>query len=742
MKKLIILSVILVNIFNLYAVKNVFILHSYSSFSAWTQRIHQGFMNRISTHGDSLLLTVEYLDFKGRYNALSFDDIHEYYNLKFKDYVPDLVFCSDDEALDFMLKYRALDKKNTLFSRDIPIVACGINFYNESLLSLYENLSIVKEEISLRDNIELAVRLLPESEKLYFLTDKSEYGDKITINIMNIMSEIKPKIDYEIISLGFVHELDSMKIDTDLKPIIFHLILQIKTDDNKLFSLAKIPYLLLEEIDYPIFTFWKDFLVPGIIGGKLINPYEQGVTAAILIEQILLKNMPSNSVKQTESPNRFYFDDSALKKFNIKKNTLPVGYNIINTPHIFKEYYKIINYLVITIIFISILVVILILENIKRNKIQEKLYQSKLLFDFVSDHTDEVIWLMNQDRKFFFLTPVAERKFGYSLDELKTVELERLLDNYPKVFHDKYLEAVDKLLSNEKNKESEDNVFKEEILRFELPIKTAYEDTVWGDITIKLLPGEEKGSFWVLGAIHDVTNIKKVQSELINTLKEKELLLKEVHHRVKNNLQIITTLIQLQHDKFYDKDWNDSLKDIQSRIQAISYIHQKIYSSNNFAFISFDEYIKEISYKLISLYTNKYIKIDFHMDKVNLPLEYCVSLAMVYHEVFTNAVKYSPRSLKVLDLSVNLYKEELNSFNTNTGIKHFSESKKKDEILYLIVKDKGDGFPDGFNLNEAKTIGLSLISNIVLNLNGKISAYNDQGAVVKIAIPLKGVQYA
>ena len=746
MKKLgLSLLIICVSIVNSYATKNIFILHSYRPSLGWTEQMHKGFTDVINQHNESLLIVQESLDIKSSYNALKQEDIYNYLNLKYKDFIPDVFFCSDNEALDFILKFRESDRNSQLFTNNIPIVACGINLQDKNDYQNLQNLFIIQEEMSLNETIVLAKQLHKNSRDFIFLTDKSDYGLYLEQAIINYFQDFNTDINYKIISIEYIYDLDNI-FHKEIKnsSVIFLLCGQLKINETTLYDITKIPELVLSRTDLPIYTFWKDYLFPGIMGGKVIYPYNQGLKAANITKGILFKKHQHTQTHIFDSPNEYFFDYSAIHKFKINKKLLPKQSKIINIPEKTKEYNRIIKYLISLIIFISAVTIILIIENFSRKKIQKELHQSKLLFDFISEHTDEIIWLMNQDKKFFFLTPVAEKKLGYKLQELENIKFEELLEEYPNTFYNNYMEAVNNLLNPQKSKDVslKHNTKQEEILRFELPIKTKNNELLWGDITIKLLPGEGKNSFWVLGAIHDVTNIKKVQNELLQTLNERELLLKEVHHRVKNNLQIISTLVQLQLDKFNDKDWYETLHNIQSRIHAISYIHQKIYTSNHFSFIRFDEYVKEISHKLCSLYTNKYIQFSFETEEISIPLELCVSLAMVYHELFTNAVKYSDSNNKNLDFTIKLFKEILKQTTQSTSDKRFNLNDTSSEVIHLFFKDSGKGFPQDFTLSKVKTVGLSLINNLISNLNGSINIYNDNGAVIQISIPLKGVQNA
>lgn len=719
-KRLIFLWFILVLWQGLFAGINVFILHSYDPLLKWTNEIQRGLTESLKPFDDFLHFTVEYMDKRNFFNNLPDKELYDFYAKKYHNFKPDVIVCSDDQALDFILKFRSNDDKS-IFNKNIPVVACGINFFNKDNFNFHNNLYIIQEEISIADNLKLISRLHKNVKYINLIIDKSSFGQNLKMLMENDFANEFKQFQFVFHDSLNINSIDTVNNLTPIEESALILAGQLYFNDYKLLDISKTSEMVTSVSLMPVYTFWKHFIVPGIVGGKVIDAYYQGFEAGSFINEIFSSRNFKNHNRIINSPNKYIFDSTGMKKNNISKYSIPKNSIIINIPEYYQEYQKIVKYLLFVITFISLLVIILVFENIKRNKIQEQLSQSKILFEFISEHTEEIIWLMNQDRKFYFLTPAAEKKLGYSFEEFQSLDLEKIVNDYPNVFQDKYHKAVSNLLENKVKNDKTDV----EILRYELPLKTKNNNVIWGDITIKLLPGEEKGAFWVLGAIHDVSSIKNYQTELITALKEKELLLKEVHHRVKNNLQIVSTLIQLQMSKFQDKDWGDALKDIQTRIQAISYIHQRIYSTSDFSQIQFDLYIKEISDKLISAYTNKYIDIDYKLEKIILPIELCVSLAMVYHEIFTNSVKYSDTESKVLNLFVKMY---LNKSLDNDV-----------KVLKIFIKDSGKGFPVGFSLENVQTVGLSLIRNLILSLKGQISAYNDNGAVFEISIPVEGV---
>ncbi len=189
---------------------------------------------------------------------------------------------------------------------------------------------------------------------------------------------------------------------------------------------------------------------------------------------------------------------------------------------------------------------------------------------------------------------------------------------------------------------------------------------------------------------------KKVEDktkELSSSLEEKEVLLKEIHHRVKNNLAMTINLIKLQKSKIEDEKTKETLVDIQERIFTMELLHRKLYESKDLNSISFKKYVEELCFDLEKTYgNNKDIKINYHIKDINMSIEYALPCGLIITECLTNAYKYA--------------------FVENTGTITISFTQKENRYT-LVVSDNGVGLPEYIDINKSKTLGLRLISSIV-----------------------------
>ncbi len=203
-----------------------------------------------------------------------------------------------------------------------------------------------------------------------------------------------------------------------------------------------------------------------------------------------------------------------------------------------------------------------------------------------------------------------------------------------------------------------------------------------------------------------------------NDLVGKELQLREIHHRVKNHFNLLISTISLQSLKDYgSKDIKTVLTDIQSKINAISIIHDKLYFSTNLDKILIGEYLKEIGkYQIKNLYQSDII-FSCNCPDINMPVNVTVSLGFLLSELITNSIKYAFKEVILPEIKVSIEKKE----NGN---------------IIFEYRDNGIGLPEDFNLDKLDSLGMLLIKISAKQLNGFLKMQNDNGFHLKITFKL------
>lgn len=273
-------------------------------------------------------------------------------------------------------------------------------------------------------------------------------------------------------------------------------------------------------------------------------------------------------------------------------------------------------------------------------------------------------------------------------------------------------------------------IFKRLFTNINILANTAYKVNN-GDITIRSnIKGDD--DIGILGTTFDKMldsiekNIQELDGkveqrtkELQSSLDEKETLLKEIHHRVKNNLAMTIELIKLQKIKLKDDITKEALTDIQERVFTMELLHRKLYESKDLNSIDFNKYVNELVRDLCSSYKGeKDIQVDIDIKDINMNIEYALPCGLIINECITNSFKYAFK-------------------NSIKGKIFISLVKQKDEYI-LKIGDSGEGISENINIHKAKTLGLKLISTIVKNqLLGEFEYSNKMGSMFTISFRIE-----
>lgn len=208
---------------------------------------------------------------------------------------------------------------------------------------------------------------------------------------------------------------------------------------------------------------------------------------------------------------------------------------------------------------------------------------------------------------------------------------------------------------------------------------------------------------------HDITDKKNTENQIKDSLKEKEVLLKEIHHRVKNNLQVISSILNLQSSFVSDERTLEILEESRNRIHSMATIHENLYLTTNFSSIDFASYLQNLSTKLISSYHVAPITINLRTEltSINLLLDQAIPCGLLVNELITNAIKYAFVNRSEGEILIGL--------------------KENQGIIELKIEDNGVGLPSNFEILKSNSLGLQLVSTLVEQLDGEINILNEKG---------------
>jgi two-component sensor histidine kinase len=217
----------------------------------------------------------------------------------------------------------------------------------------------------------------------------------------------------------------------------------------------------------------------------------------------------------------------------------------------------------------------------------------------------------------------------------------------------------------------------------------------------------------------EIAEHERAEAELRASLAEKGVLLKEVHHRVKNNLQIVHSLFSLQSQKTRDSALIDALLDGQARIKAMALIHEKLYASPDLARLDFGDYLRVLVAHLYRIYRPHAAPVTLDLDApmIWMNVDTAVACGLVVNELVANALKHAFPAGRSGTVALKLAPVEANR-------------------LRLTVEDNGVGLPDGFDLQQTDSLGLQLVVMLTKQLDGTIELKRDRGTRFDITFPI------
>tara|TARA_R110001592_G_scaffold19937_4_gene81401 strand:- start:1918 stop:3312 length:1395 start_codon:yes stop_codon:yes gene_type:complete len=283
-----------------------------------------------------------------------------------------------------------------------------------------------------------------------------------------------------------------------------------------------------------------------------------------------------------------------------------------------------------------------------------------------------------------------ESLFGYSREELMDMSIDILVPDrfrklHPQVRSSYYRNPISRSMGKGRD------------------LFALHKDGKEFPVEIGLNPLHTDMGTMILASVVDITERKQQEESLKAALKEKEILLSEIHHRVKNNLQIIDSLIGIQSEKVIGEKALGAFQESQNRVRSIAMIHQILYESQDFSKVEIASVINGLVDNLIQSYGIDLgqIGMDLDLASVHLPIDKSIPLGLIINEIVTNTLKHAFPEGRLGRLYIKIKKEEFNNIN-------------------LTIEDTGVGIPQDFSIEESTSLGLQLIQTLVDQLGGTL----------------------
>lgn len=223
----------------------------------------------------------------------------------------------------------------------------------------------------------------------------------------------------------------------------------------------------------------------------------------------------------------------------------------------------------------------------------------------------------------------------------------------------------------------------------------------------------------VSGIAHNITDKKQVQQKIELSLKEKEILLREVHHRVKNNMQVVSSILNLQSSYVSDEYALTLLKESQNRIKTMAYIHESLYQNKSFSSVNFSEYVRTLLSNIIHSYSHskEKIKLDMRVEELILPLDNSIPVGLIINELVTNAIKHAFPGHRQGVITLEL--------------------KCENNFVFLVLRDNGVGFKDNVSFQNSNSLGLQLVNTLIEQIDGQYKFKSEKDIGTEIQVTFK-----
>lgn len=318
---------------------------------------------------------------------------------------------------------------------------------------------------------------------------------------------------------------------------------------------------------------------------------------------------------------------------------------------------------------------------------EEALLESEKRYRAVLETAADPLIVYDNTGKMLYINPAFTSTFGWTFEEL----FDKKIPFVPDEYLDEANRAIKKCYS--------DGYYRFETRRYDKKkniLDVSLGGAIWRDPQ-----GELQG---MVVNLKDITERKQTETQIKASLKEKEILLQEIHHRVKNNMQVISSLLKLQAFKVGDERVTDALMEFRGRVQAMAFVHETLYGSDTLADIDFKTYISKVANQVFQTFKTSMDRIKLKVDAkdIKLGIEQAVPLGLITNELLTNSLKYAFPENRSGEIVISIRPVEQDS-------------------IEFVFSDNGIGIPEGMDWRNTDSLGLRLVIILTDQLDGALS---------------------
>jgi len=682
-----------------YKARVVVVLHSYHEGFVWTDRMTEGIKGALARFGDSVEIRIEYLDAKrSPLSGPYAEAVKSQLKLKYADHQPALVLTTDNAALSF-----AVAERGNIFG-NAPVVFCGVNNFKAAMLGGQSGITGITEDPDLAGTLQVALDIT-RAKNVVLIVDGTDTGLQNRLVAEAALADLGSAVSAVYLDgrdLGFPELLERLKqVDRDS----FVLFLDFFEDRlGNYYSLEFAIPRICEASPFPVFTHADLYFGSGPVGGKMNRGIDQGQAAGLMAGRILDGENVASIPIETPSKARPVFDFQLLAKYNLLGRKLPADTLIVNSPFsVIKTYRVPILLASVSFVLLIALLVVLLALMAGRRKAEQVLRASREGLKSIYNGVNDAIFIHD-----FGTSAIVDANqasvdlFGYSASEFQGMSVVEISDGNPADSRDSIRILFERVNAGE---------------RLLFPWKAVRKDGSRFPAEVALRRADVGGQAVVIASVRDLSERQKDKEELERMLCEKETLLKEVHHRIKNNMTTIRGLLSLQIDAEDDPSTRQSLRNAEARVQSIIMLYDRLYVTDNYRELSVREYIGPLSEEIVGSFPDSgKIAIETEIEDCILNVQQLTPLGIIVNELISNMMKYAFSGRETGRIFISVARSEKN--------------------LRLLVRDNGVGLPESISFTHSTGFGMKIVGMLVDQIDGTIRIERGEGTAFVIDMPV------
>jgi PAS domain S-box-containing protein len=331
-----------------------------------------------------------------------------------------------------------------------------------------------------------------------------------------------------------------------------------------------------------------------------------------------------------------------------------------------------------------------------REGLIDQLARSEDKFRTLFDSATDALLLQDMEGRLIDANRTAYESLGYTKDEMLAMDISAL---YPPESADRVLQMLERL------REHEAVVFESTYVRRDGKLMPV-------EVHSRILEYDGRKVFF--SDVRDITERKQAEHQLEAAFHEKEILMREIHHRVKNNMTVITSFLNLQAKYTDNEEVKSILSESRGRIRSMALVHEKLYLTGNLAKVDLEQYLRSLLQELFASYRLRIKNVNCSLDVEDVGLDIRTSLTcgLIINELVSNSMKYAFDGVESPEIRISL--------------------KSGDDALLLTACDNGCGIPGDVDINSGKTLGLQIVDSLVSQLDGTLELDNSEGAAFTV----------